>query len=203
MIWHQTSDQPNYWIAAAFAGQRAKAAPNKSLDYVELKGVTAQYTESAWPTAAEIEAALAGGVTPLRPLRNGAVQIVRAVTTRQTAPVAFLDVNVIDISDYVDEYVLSLIRARLLGRPLKSGSPPASPRTVTPGRVTAVVNEALLTLDTKLDYLQGVQQSIDAGHNFAEINATDAYRVDCAFDFWPVAHLHFFAGKKSYITKMY
>jgi phage tail sheath gpL-like len=203
IVWQYLCDRPAYWLAAAYAGQRAKCAVNKSLDYVRLEGVNAQYTETAWPTSGNIESALAAGISPIRPLRNGAAEIVRAITTRQSPSAAFLDVSVIETSDYVDEYILTLIRARMLGRPLKSGSPPASPTTVTPGRVSALVNEALLTLDTTMDYLQGVQDSIDAGHNFAEVNASDADRVDCAFDFWPVAHLHFFAGKKTYITKMY
>lgn len=193
------ADQPSYWLAAAFAGLRAKKAANLPLDYQVVKGITAPYDEASWPTAAETEACLEGGVTEAKPLRSGDVQVVRSVICRQTAPIAFRDHQVAEISDYTDESIINTFRLRLLGKPLKEGSPPGTPTTVTPDRATRVLNQVLKTLD-KMDYLQGVELSIAAGHNFAEVNAQDPNRIDTAFDYWPVASAHFFACKKSYIT---
>lgn len=199
IVHHANSDQPCFELAAAFAGLRARKAANLPLDYQELKGITAQFDETAWPTAAETEADIAGGVTPLKPTRSGNAQVVRSVISAQTAPISFRDHMVAEISDFTDEFLITLFRARMQGRPLKSGSPPASATTVTPERATSLLNEALFTLDG-LDFLQGVEASIEAGNNFAEINASDPNRVDLAFDFWPVAAAHFFAAKKTYIT---
>lgn len=198
VVHHQSGDQPCFELAAAFAGVRAKTAANMPIDYAELKGITAQYDETARPTAAEIEADLAGGVTAVTPTKSGGAQVVRSVITRQTTP-SFRDHMVPEISDYTDEFIITTFRSRMMGRPLKSGSPPASSTTVTPKRATALLNECLAKLDG-IDFLQGVQSSIDAGNNFAEINATDPNRVDAAFDFWPVAAAHLFAFKKSYRT---
>jgi phage tail sheath gpL-like len=200
-VFHVSSaDEPSYWLAAAFAGLRAKRAANLPLDYQVVKGIGAPFDETGWPTSAEIEADIDGGVTPGKPLRSGDVQVVRSVITRQTAAIAFRDHQVAEISDFTDESIINTFRARLLGKPLKSGSPPGSPTTVTPERATRVLNGVLKQLDN-IDYLQGVETSIDAGRNFAEVNASDPNRVDVAFDFWPIASAHFFAIKKTYITQ--
>lgn len=203
IVWQPTCDRPAYWLAASYAGERANTKANRSLDNRSLKTVSAQYTETAWPTPANIEAALSAGVTPIRSLRNGEAQIVRSIVTKQAPGGAFIDTNIIEISDYTDESIILEFNARAAGKTLKSGSPPVTPSTITPSRATAILNEVLMKLDTKMDYLQGVQDSIDAGHNFAEINGTNENRVDVAFDFWPVAQAHNFAMKKTYITKMY
>lgn len=193
----EACDQGNVELAAAFAAHRALKPGNQSVNRAELVGISS-HDRTAWPTAAEIEADLQGGVTPIRPRENGKTQVVRSVVTRQTLPIPFRDHMPIEISDYADEAVIAKMDT-LQGRPLKSGSPPASATTLTPNRVTAALNEVLLDLDNK-DWLQGVQDSKDAGHNKAEINGDDPNRVDAAWDFWPVAFMHRFAGRKTYIT---
>jgi phage tail sheath gpL-like len=86
------SDVPEYELCAAFAALRAKEVNrNKTLDYLELPGIPAPYDQTAWPSTAEEQTALEGGVAVLRPVRSGGwCQVVRNVTTRVTSP-AFRD----------------------------------------------------------------------------------------------------------------
>lgn len=201
IFWNPSCDQPIYMLAAEFAAWRAKTVDKYSLNDIELKNITPQYARTDWPLESEIEACLEGGVTPVR-VTESQVKIVRSVTTRQTVPISFRDHMVAGISDYADEYVIGQFRDKMQGKPLKSGSPPASARTVTPNRALALLNRCLLKLDRE-DWLQGVQASVDAGHNQCEINASNAYRIDCAYDYWPVAWAHMIAMKKTFITEAY
>jgi phage tail sheath gpL-like len=129
VCWLENCDFPIFELAADFAGARAIKAANESLDGFELRHVTAQYDETAWPTPADLELSLEEGITPLEPHRDsGRVTIVRSVTTRQTAPVAFLDHMTIEISDYTDETIIQLFQLRAKGKRLKAASPPGRPR---------------------------------------------------------------------------
>lgn len=199
LVWHQQSPRPVFELAAIFAAMRARRPANVSLDDVLCPYLTPAVDETKWPNAADIEAALNAGITPLRPLRNGTVQVVRSIVAKTSTP-AFIDHMTIEISDYADEYAINLLNLRAKGRRLKTGSAPGSPSTMTPGRINAILNEAYLKLDS-LDYLQGVQAAMDAGINFAEINAVDPNRVDGARQFWPIAFAHFIAVKKTYVTE--
>lgn len=195
VVWHQKSEIPVFELAARFAALRATKAANVGVIDTELKGVAPAYDETKWPTSADIEAAIEAGITPIRPLRNGTCQVVRSVLTRQSAPISYRDHNVEEIWHYVCEYLLNVFSARVKGKRLKSASPPGRPDTVTPGRATAILNECLFALD-RLDYLQGVKDSIAAGNNFAEVNAVEpTTRLDAAFDFIPVGIAVFTAIK--------
>lgn len=199
LAWHQNSPRPVFELAAIFAAVRARRAANVSLDDVTCPYLTPAVDETKWPNAADIEAALNAGITPLRPLRDGTVQVVRSIVAKTSAP-AFIDHMTIEISDYADEYLINLLSLRAKGRRLKTGSAPGSPSTMTPGRINAICNEAYKKLD-KLDYLQGVETAIAKGIDFAEINAVDPNRVDGARRFWPIAFAHFIAIKKTYVTE--
>ena len=200
LAWLEESETPVFEITASFMADRSLKDPRKGLDGFPLKNVKPAYDRTKWPTPAAIEAALEDGVTPLRPLEDGTVEIVRSVVTRATAP-SFIDHNPQEISDYTDDYLTAIFTARMQGKTMKSASPPGNPETVTPGRVTALLNQGLMKLDEN-DYLQGVQTSIDNGNNFAEVNAIEpTSRIDAAFDFFPVGLAHVLAFKKTYITE--
>jgi phage tail sheath gpL-like len=199
ICWHQESPQPVFELAARFGAERALRAANVSLDDVQLRGITPAVDETKWPNAADIEAALAAGVTPIRPLRNGTCEIVRSVVARTTSP-AFIDSMAIEISDYADEFAIALLGLRAKGKRLKTGSAPGTPSTMTPSKINTVLNEAYYKLDRQ-DYLQGVEKAIKDGVNFAEVNAVDPNRVDGARQFWPIAFAHLIAVKKQYVTE--
>jgi phage tail sheath gpL-like len=200
LVWFNECPRPCYELAAAFGALRTLRRGNQSLDDLTLPFFTPAVDETKWPNSAEIEAALQSGLTPIRSLRDGTVEVVRSIIAKTQASVPYyIDTNPIEISDYVDEYLLRLFRERVKGRPLKVGSEPGSPSTITPTRATAILNEALFKLD-KADYIQGVQSAIDQGLNFSEVNAVDPNRLDTAFRYWPIAFAHFCALKKTYVT---
>lgn len=199
LVWHKACPQPEFELVAAFGALRATKPANRSLDYLPLLGIDAQPVQTNWPTAGDIEAALGDGVTPLIPQDDGTVQVVRSVVTK-TSAAAFIDSMTIEISDYVDGYIIVLFTARVMGKPLKSGSAPGMPGTITPARANVLLNEALGKLD-RADYLQGVADAYAAGLTFTEVNASDANRLDGAMKFWPIAFAHFIALKKSYSTE--
>lgn len=197
IVWHQASEVPPWEIAAAFGALRATKAANRSLDDLTLAGVTPQYDETKWPTSGDIEEVLELGIVPLRCMREGTVQVVRSVIAVDAG--SYLDHNPIEISDYADEYLINLFVAQAKGKPLKVGSSPGTPTTITPARAAAIMNRALYKLD-KADYLQGVESAVKAGYNVAEVNGTDPNRLDCAWQFWPIAFAHFIAMRKTYVV---
>mgnify|MGYP000305274131 CR=1 FL=1 len=78
-----TPSLPSEIAAAAAVAAFGVERPNANLDGVEL-ALYPPPAASAY-TAAEIESALAGGVTPLKPTASGArVEIVRLITTKMT-----------------------------------------------------------------------------------------------------------------------
>lgn len=200
LVWHAECPRPCFELAAAFAALRATKRANVSLDDVVLPGFTPAVDETKWPNAAEIEAALRSGLTPLRPMRDGTMQVVRSVIAKTQASVPYyIDHMTIEISDYCDEFIIRLLTERAKGKRLKTASPPGSPSTMTPARITAILNEGLYLLD-KDDYIQGVQDAIKKGLDFTVINSVDPNRTDSGLRFWPVAFAHFCAVKKNYVT---
>lgn len=198
--WQNECPRPCFELAAAFGALRATKAANVSLDDVVLPGFTPAVDETKWPNAAEIEAAQRSGLTPMRPLRDGTVQVVRSVIAKTQAQVPYyIDHMTIEISDYCDEFIIRLLSERAKGKRLKSGSAPGSPGTMTPQRINAILNEGLYLLD-KADYIQGVQDALDEGLNFTVINSIDPNRTDSGLRFWPIAFAHFCAVKKNYVT---
>lgn len=72
-------------VAAAMAAERVvteSSQPNSGYDRLILKGVRAQRVKGDWATRTEQQAMLDAGVTPLKSLPSGEVEVVRAVTTR-------------------------------------------------------------------------------------------------------------------------
>ena len=200
LVWLNGCQRPCYELAAAFAALRATKAANVSLDDLTLAGFAPALNETLWPNAAEIEAALRSGLTPLRPLRDGTVQVVRSIVAQTQASSPYLiDHMPIEISDYADENLIRTLTLRAKGKRLKSGSPAGSPGTMTPQRINAIANEVFYLLD-KNDYLQGVQDAVKAGLDFTVINSIDPNRTDTAMRFWPIAFAHFCAVKKNYVT---
>jgi phage tail sheath gpL-like len=196
----ESADQPEYEIAAAFAALRCKIVNrNQTLDYLELPGITAPFAEDKWPTRADEQAALEGGVVPLRPMRNGTVVVVRNVVSRKTSP-AFRDAEPMEISDYIDEDLISNAMTKFKGQALKVSSPAGTPNVLTPDRFLVFLHERMRIWDTVLDYTQGAETDIKAGRTVAEQNAQDTCRLDVGYPFRPVFGAHVIAIRKDFTT---
>ena len=199
VVWHQSSDQPCFELAAVFGAERCRVVDRKqSLNYHALPGITAQFDETAWPTLGEERVAIAGAVIPIRPLRGGGVQIVRNVLARVTSP-AFRDAEPLEIGDYLDEDIIEQFKLKYSDAALKSASPAQQPGTLDPARAIALVAARMMLLEG-LDYLQGTKKIIQGKLIVAEQNATDPTRIDIGFPFIPSHPLHVVAIKKSYST---
>lgn len=195
--WLPSSDRPVYEVVAALAAERARVTDrNRTLNYHELAALEAPHDESAWLTTAEEETALANGVTPIRALRNGTVEVVRSINARVTSP-AYIDTNPTAISDYIDDDLISQMRNRYADAALKVSSPANTPNVLTPDRARDVLHERMRIWDGILDYTQGAEVDIEAGLTKAESNATDPNRLDMAFPFRPVFGAHVIAVLKT------
>lgn len=192
----ENSDYPVWEIAAVFAAVRGMHDARHSCAGLEMVGIRSQIDSTKWLTANQANTNIEEGVTPLLATREGRVYIARSVTTRQTAPISFRDHRIIEISDYVDECVLDAFKP-IQSAVLKSASPAGRPDTITPGRATARLNAKLLQLDRE-DYIQGVEDAIKAGKNFAEVNVTNPDRLDLAFDFKPTRAAHGIMLRKTF-----
>lgn len=98
--WLEKSDKTPAMIAAAVAAKRAKHElndPAYNFDWTEIEGLLPHYAASDVPTATELEAALNNGMTPLQSV-NGAVYIVRSVTTKSQDSATNPDYRVLDTS---------------------------------------------------------------------------------------------------------
>lgn len=194
---------PSFEIAAVYAAARAyEVNRNLPLNGVVLKGLRVPEDKTDWPTDAALDTALSSGVSPLRPLPNGDVQIVRTIHTRVTTP-AFIDVQPLEISDYVDEDLIAVAKARYSRAVLKSLSPAGTPDTLTPGIFVGLLAERMLIWDA-IDYVQGSRDIIEQtdlgkqlGAAEAEVNASDPNRLDVGYPFVPTWGAHVIAIKKT------
>lgn len=195
------SDVPEYELCAAFAALRTKEVNrNKTLDYLELTGIPAPYNQTGWPATDDEQTALEGGVAVLRPMRNGGgCQVVRNVHTRVTTP-AFYDCEPLEISDYIDEDLISMAKLRFARKSLKVSSPAGTPNVVTPERFLIFLHERMRIWDIELDYTQGAEADIEAGATKAQQNASDTSRLDVGYPFRPVFGLHVIAVRKEFTT---
>jgi len=200
VVWQESGDQPEFELAAAYAALRAKVVNrNQTLDHEALPGITAQYDETKWPTRADEQAALEGGVIPIRPLRNGDVAVVRNVHTRVTTP-AFRDAEPMEISDYIDEDLITNAKLKFKGQALKVSSPAGTPNVLTPARFLTFLHERMRIWDTVLDSAQGAEADIEAKRTVAEQNAQDTSRLDVGYPFRPVFGAHVIAIRKDFTT---
>lgn len=201
VVWHKSSDQPEFELAAAYAGERARVVDrNRTLNYHKLPGISAQYDESAWPKSLEIENRLAAGVVPIRPMRGGEIEIVRNVNSKQSPDAGLRDSEPFEISDFIDEDLIETVKARYPDSALKVSSPANTPRVVTPERILLVLHERMRLWDLELDYTQGSEKDIADGATVAEANATDPNRMDVGYPFRPVFGYHVGAFLKTYTT---
>lgn len=200
LIWHQGSDQPIFELAAAYGAERARITRrNQTLDDHKLAGITAQFDESLWPNHSDEDGAIVGGVVPIRPLRSGEIEIVRNVLTKpQSVTPAFQDAEPMEISDFIDEDLISFAKARFSDSALKVLSPAATPGVVTPARFKLLLHERMRHWDTVLDYTQGAEADIQAGATRVEPNTSDNSRLDSAYPFRPVFGAHVLAIKKTF-----
>lgn len=198
VLWQESADRPCYVQAAVFAAVRALYGCKTSLDNHDLPGLLAQYAEDAWPNAGDIETALEEGLVPVKPLRNGRCQVVRSVHTRQTTPLSYRDHTIAEKSDYTDESIIDGFTP-MVGKVLKTASPPGQPSTITPDRATAKLARILKALD-KQDVLQGVEAAVAAGEVKAAVNSVTVTRLDCAFPFYPTQTAHTIMMRKTYTT---
>jgi phage tail sheath gpL-like len=194
VVWGAAVEQPVFELVAAMAAARAATDPRQSLDDYVLPGITPRYDESAWPNAAEIEAALDNGVTPLRANRNGTVSVVRSIHSRVTTP-RYIDTNETQISDYVDEDLVTQLRARFAGKALKAEGTPGTSYAVSSKDGKKLLHERMRLWDAQ-DYVQGTEAIIKDGRTQVEPNAVEVNRLDFAFPFKPVRMAHAFAVKK-------
>jgi phage tail sheath gpL-like len=192
------AERPSYEIAAIFGALRARYVdPAESLDWVEMTGLQATYDASQWINRADEELALGGGVTILRSLRTGKVEIVRSVNTKVTSVASgYYDHNPIEISDYMDESLVAAFRRKAAGKKLKSLSVAGTPNTITTTKAKQILHEVMRTLD-RLDYIEGVESDIAAGLTAAEISATDRNRLDIGCPFRPIGRAHVIAILKT------
>jgi len=198
IFWLQEAENPSFELVARLIAHRSRYAANVGVIDQVIKGVLPPYDETKWPGDGDIEAAIKGGVSPVRPLRNGTCEIVRSVLTRQTAPIAYRDHNQEEIWHYTCEFLIGLVKMRIKGKRLKSASPAGRPGTVTPKLATGILNEGLIVLD-KRDYVQGVKESIAAGNNKAQINSVETTtRLDSMFDFIPIGLVILSANKGTF-----
>ena len=199
VLWVEKCPQPPAIMAAIFGALRGMYGCKTSLIDAELPGLAQPYSLADALDPAEIEEAIEEGITPGRCSElGGRVEVVRSVTTRQTATIAFRDHCIQEKSDYFDE---SMVAGFLpyKGKTLKTASDPGSNSTMTLGRLTAILNRIIFALD-KIDVVQGTKDAIAAGANWAEVNATDVDRVDIGCRFYPTRILAFLAIQKSYYT---
>jgi phage tail sheath gpL-like len=197
VLWVEKCPQPPAIMAAIFGALRGMYGCKPSLIDAELPGLAQPYSLADALDPAEIEEALEEGITPGRCSEvGGRVEVVRSVTTRQTATIAFRDHVIQEKSDYFDEALVQAFSA-YKGRTLKTASDPGSPSTFTLGRATGVLNRTIFKLD-QLDIVQGTKDAIKAGSNFAEINATDPDRIDVGCIFYPTRITAFIAVQKIY-----
>jgi len=200
VVWQINAEKPMWEIAAAFGAERARVTTrNRTLDYHELAGLSATFDQTTWPTRSEYEAALAAGVTPLRSLENGRVEVVRSVLARVTSP-AFIDHNPLEISDFIDEDLIAIYRARYKDAALKVSSPANTPNVLTQARALAVLHERMLIWDRTLDYTQGAALDIANERTEATPNAADTGRLDIGYPFRPVFGAHVIAVLKTFQT---
>lgn len=198
VVWQESAEQPVYEIIAAMAAERARIVRrSQSLNSHVLPGLVPQTLDTVWPNSAEEEAALANGVTPLRPLRNGTVQIIRNINTRVTDP-AFIDNIQNEISDYIDEDFITQMKRRYPDAALKVASPAGTESVLTPLRVLAVYHERMRIWDEELDYIQGADAIIKAKLTQALPNMTDPNRLDIGAPFQPVFSAHVIALLKRF-----
>lgn len=192
----ENSDLPCWEVAAIFAAVRGSRDARASCAGLEMVGLSSQIDSTKWIDPNQANINLEEGLTPLIPSREGKVTIARSIVTRQTAPISFRDHRIIEISDYCDESLLAAFSS-YQSAVLKSASPAGRPDTITPDRGAAIMNAKLLQLDRE-DYIQGVEDDVKNGSNFAELNATNPDRLDLAYVFRPTRAAHGIAIRKTY-----
>lgn len=199
--WLPSSDQPVFEVAAAHAAERARCVTmTKTLNGHVLPGLTAPYKEADWPETADEEAALAAGVTPLRPERSGDVKIVRSITTKVNDDSPFIDDGPWWISDFQDEDLITQYKRRYGDAVIKPGAEAGTPDVLSEANALAVLHERMRLWDEKLNISWGAEADIKGKATKAELNASNPCRIDTAYPFRPVHGGHVIAVKKSYTT---
>lgn len=200
VAWLRNSEIGCYGNAAAFGAERSRYDARVSCIGHVLKGVPVPRDDSKWLSSGEIEVALEEGIVPIRSLRNGSVEIVRSVITRQTVPISFRDHCIQEKSDYMDETLIADF-GPYVGATLKTESPPGQPATLTPDRAISLAVRSCKKLD-ELDYLQGTDAAVEADLFIAEANETDDDRIDLGVPFIPTRIAALIAVLKTYFTKV-
>ncbi len=194
--WGVGAEQSVFEVVAAVAAARAIRDPRQHLDDYVLPGLTPRYDESAWPNATEIEAGLDNGVTPLRANRNGTVSVVRSINSRVTSP-RYIDTNETQISDFVDEDLVTQLRTRFANKMLKAEGVPGTDYAIAPKDGKKLLQERMRLWDSE-DYVQGTEDIIKNGEVQVEPNAVEVHRLDFGYPFKPVRAAHIFAVKKTF-----
>lgn len=201
VVWQEQSELPIFELAAAFAAERARVVTrNRTLNFHELVGAKPAFDETVWPTNADFESALRTGITPVRPLRSGRVEVVRSVTAKQSEDISLIDTNILEISDFIDEDLINIFRLRYKDAALKVLNPANTPNVLTPARALAVLHERMTIWDTVLDYTQGSRADIRNSRTKAVPNPTDPSRLDIAYPYRPVFGAHVIAVLKTFTT---
>jgi hypothetical protein len=113
---------------------------------------------------------------------------------------AFRDAEPMEISDYIDEDLISNAMTKFKGQALKVSSAAGTPNVLTPDRFKVFLHERMRIWDTVLDYTQGAETDIKAGRTVAEQNAQDTCRLDVGYPFRPVFGAHVIAIRKDFTT---
>ncbi|MCA9667377.1 MAG: hypothetical protein KC503_17375 [Myxococcales bacterium] len=202
VAWQEAGEVGEAELAAAFAARRAaQFNRNENLDDAVLPGIPAQYSKSVWPLRSELQAALEAGLSPVAPHENGTAFIVREIVSRTTDP-AYLDPEECEISDYVDEDLITNAKRLFRGQALKSLSPAGTSGVLTPSRFLAFLRGRMLVWDEELDYTEGARADFesDSYKPVAQINAADPKsRMDAGYMFRPVGQAHVIAIRKDYL----
>lgn len=115
-VWQKRSEQLPLQIAAAVAALRARhesADPGVNLDDLIVSGIAPSYSESDWPTGANLKSALNNGITPLR-IASGENLLARSITTRSqdssgNPSYSVLDTTKVTVPDFIaDDYAVGI-----------------------------------------------------------------------------------------------
>lgn len=191
VVWHYQGTEPCYQLAAAYAAERARVVNRKqSLNFHVLKGIRATVYPETWPDHSDERTAISEGYIPLRPNRDGTVEIVRNVVAfpDPNTPV-FKDAEPMEIMDYVSEDIIATVKNRYSDAALKVASPAQQSNTMTPERLISVIQERITKAES-LDYLQGTGKVIKQGLIVAEADPTDVNRINAAFPMLTTFPLH-------------
>lgn len=172
-VWQERADQTPGMMAAAVASWRSFKEGNDPAciyDGDPIPGLKAHYSSADLPTLTELNQALNNGITPLQTIGEGAVAIVRSVTTKSQdnglPDYRVLDTSKVSVPDYLGDVVELALTDRYpnykaSNDPPEGKQPPSG--VCTPSMVKDTIFEVLNAAEG--DGTDGLPSGTDTGED--------------------------------------